>query len=175
MDNTTDTDVAWAPLVGASVWEQGLYCHLTTHIERERGILQEYAKAAKETDSKAFAYVVGLLGEDERRHHQLFVSLASSLKTEAELSGGEPEIPYLDFDRADRKAVRELTERLLRSEDQDARDLKDLHNQLRDVKDTTLWDLIVTLMRRDTDKHMAMLEFVLHHTTADKRRYPAGT
>jgi hypothetical protein len=169
MDNSTDTDVAWGLLVGASVWERDLYSHLTTHIERERGVLMEYAKAARATDSKAFAYVVNLLMEDERRHHLLFASLASSLKTEAELGGGEPEIPYMDFDRADRHAVRELTQRLLRSEDQDARDLKELHNQLRDVKDSTLWDLIVSLMRRDTDKHMAMLEFVLHHTTADKR------
>src|SRR3984957_4224985 len=106
MDNTTDTGVTLGPLVGASVWEQALYSHLTTHIERERGILQEYAKGAMETDSKAFAYVVGLLGDDERRHHQLFASLASSLKTEAELGGGEPVIPYVDFDRSDRKRIR---------------------------------------------------------------------
>jgi hypothetical protein len=169
MDNSADTNVTLSPLVGASVWEQDLFKHLTTHIARERGLLVEYATAANETESKAFAYVVGLLGDDERRHHQLFASLAASLKSEAEMSGVEPVIPYLDFDRADTAKLRELTERLLRSEEEDARDLKRLHNQLHDVKDTTLWDLIVTLMRRDTDKHMAMLEFVLHHTRADKR------
>lgn len=163
-----DTTLTLSAPVGASVWEQELFTHLTTHIERERGVLQEYTKAAGETDSKAFAYVVGLLADDERRHHQLFQSLASSLKTEAELSGAEPVIPYMDFARTDSERVRELTRRLLRSEEEDARDLKHLHNQLHDVKDTSLWDLIVALMRRDTDKHIAMLEFVLHHTPSGK-------
>jgi len=152
------------PPVGASVWEHELFTHLTAHIERERGMLAEYADAAEQADSKAFAYVVGLLVEDERRHHRLFASLAETIKVEAELSGAEPAIPYVDFDRADRKKVRELTMRLLASEEQDARELKRLHNMLHDVKDTTLWDLVVTLMRRDTDKHIAMLEFVLQHT-----------
>jgi hypothetical protein len=101
-------------------------------------------------------------------HHQLFASFASSLKTDAELSGAEPAIPHADFGRADSAKVRELTMRLLRSEEDDSRDLKRLHNQLHDVKDTTLWDLIVSLMRRDTDKHIGMLEFVLHHTPSGK-------
>lgn len=159
----TDEAVNLTPPVGASVWERELFDHLTGHIERERGTLAEYAKVAEEADSKAFAYIVRLLAEDERRHHQLFASLAESLKTEAELSGTEPTIPYMDFDRADRAEIRELTRRLLESEEQDAKELKRLHNVLHDVKDTTLWDLVVGLMRRDTDKHIAMLEFVLHH------------
>lgn len=75
MDDTTAATALTAP-VGASVWEGELFVHLTTHIERERELLQEYAKVAEGTDSKAFAYVVGMLGEDERRHHQLFIALA---------------------------------------------------------------------------------------------------
>jgi hypothetical protein len=160
----TSTSPSLTPPVGASVWEHELFEHLTGHIERERGILQEYAAAANETDSKAFAYVVGLLFDDERRHHQLFAALAESLKIEAELSGAEPAVPYMDFGRADTQKVRQLTKRLLQSEAEDAHELKRLHNLLHDVKDTTLWDLIVGLMRRDTDKHIAMLEFVLHHS-----------
>lgn len=145
------------------MWEQELYDHLTGHIERERGALQAYQEAAADTDSKAFAYVVGLLIDDERRHHQLFASLAESLKTEAELEPEDPVIPYMDFHRADSERLRELTRELLHREENDARELKRLHNLLHDVKDTTLWDLIVALMRRDTDKHIAMLEFVLRH------------
>lgn len=161
---TTDENTVIEPPAGASAWERELFSHLIEHVRRERGVLEEYAKAAEETDSKAFSYVVGLLGEDERRHHRLFVSLAQSLKAEAELSGSEPAVPYMDLHRADTKKVRELTLRLLRSEEEDSRDLKRLHSLLQDVKDTTLWDLLVALMRRDTDKHIAMLEFVLHHT-----------
>jgi len=162
MTETTSTQDLTPP-VGASVWEHQLFEHLTGHIERERAMLQEYAAAAAETDSKAFAYVVGLLAEDERRHHQIFAALARSLKSEAELGGETPEVPYLDFHRADTERVRELTQTLLRDEEADGRELRRLHDLLHDVKDTTLWDLLVSLMRRDTDKHIAMLEFVLRH------------
>jgi rubrerythrin len=158
------TDTPMSPPVGASVWERDLYNHLATHVENESALLQEYVAAAKETDSKAFAYLVDLLIQDERRHHGTFAALAASLKSEAELSDQEPEIPYLDLDRADRAQVRELSERLLEREKQDAEELKRLHKQLRDVKDTTLWDLLVNNMRVDTDKHIAILEFVLRHT-----------
>ena len=80
------------------------------------------------------------------------------------MGGEEPEIPYLDLDRADRAQVRELSERMLEREKQDAAELKRLHGALRSVKDTTLWDLLVSNMRADTDKHIAVLEFVLRHT-----------
>lgn len=152
------------PLVAASVWEQDLYTHLAAHIENERAVLEDYADAAAVTDSKAFAYLVNLLIDDERRHHRAFASLAASLKTEAELGGSDPEIPYMDFQRADRAQVRYLTEQLLRRERDDAKELKRLHAKLHDVRDTSLWDVLIGTMRRDTDKHIAVLEFVLRHT-----------
>jgi bacterioferritin (cytochrome b1) len=72
-------------------------------------------------------------------------------------------IPYLDLHRADAEKVKDLTRKLLRNEEDDSHELKRLHSLLHDVKDTTPWDLIVGLMRCDTDKHIAMLEFVLRH------------
>lgn len=157
------SDMVIEPPVGASVWERELFEHLTSHIQRERLALQDYAEAAEATGSKAFAYVVGLLMEDERRHHELFMSLAASLKSEAELRSEDPEIPYLDFDRVNPDRVRELSVRLLNNELDDAGELKRLHRMMHDIRDTTLWDLLVKLMRRDTDKHIAMLRFVLQH------------
>lgn len=155
---------ALVPPKGASVWERQLFDHLVNHVEREWETLKDYSAAAEGTNSRAFAYVVSLLAEDERRHHALFASLAASLKAEAELGSTEPAIPYMDFHKSDGARVRELTLRLLKSEEQDSKDLKRLHEELHEVKDTTLWDLVVSLMRRDTDKHIAMLEFVLDHT-----------
>jgi rubrerythrin len=158
------TDTPLSPPVGASVWERDLYNHLVTHIENESSLLQEYVAAAEQTDSKAFAYLVNLLIDDERRHHSTFAALAASLKTEAELGGEEPDIPYLDLDRADRAQVRELSERLIEREREDAEELKRLHRQLKDVRNTSLWDLLVSNMRRDTDKHIEILDFVLRNT-----------
>jgi len=52
---------------------------------------------------------------------------------------------------------------------QDAKSLKRLARQLRDVDENTLWGLLVSNMRRDTDKHIAALKFVLRHADAGNR------
>ena len=148
---------------GASAWERKLWTHLTDHIEAERSLLEEYSVVAEQAQSKAFAYVVNLLIEDEIRHHRIFIELAKSLETEALLKREDPIVPYPDFDKADRAAVLDSTQRLLKNEEQDARELKRLQHELRDVKDTTLWSLLVDLMQRDTQKHIALLRFVKKH------------
>jgi hypothetical protein len=151
-------------IVGASPWEQQLYDHLTSHVDAERGVLEKYSRAAEQTQSKAFQYLVNLLIEDEVRHHRLFIELADSLRTEATLTGEDPVVPYLDFDRADRQAVLECSKELLANEERDMRELKRLERELKDVKDTSLWELLVELMQHDTEKHMAILRFIQKHT-----------
>jgi hypothetical protein len=53
---------------GPSAWARDLHVHLTSHVETERGLLEEYRSAAEASSSKAFAYLVNLLIEDEMRH-----------------------------------------------------------------------------------------------------------
>jgi rubrerythrin len=131
-----------------------MFEHLTEHTRREGAMLSEYAAIAEATESKALQYVINLLLEDERRHHRYFNELAASLKSEAELSA----------DRVERAELRETTDRLLEHERADAKELDRLRKELRDVKDTTLWGLLVDIMRRDTEKHIAILRFVQQHT-----------
>jgi hypothetical protein len=157
------TDLTEKQPRGASPWELDLWTHLTSHVEAERGLLEAYSAVAEQSASKAFSYLVGILIEDEIRHHRLFIELAKSLKTEAELSGADPIIPNLDFARGDSAAVLDATKQLMASEEQDAQELKRLQSELRDVKDTTLWSLLVDLMQRDTQKHIAILRFVKKH------------
>jgi rubrerythrin len=148
---------------GPSPSERRLYAHLTSHVETERGLLQRYSDIAKETESKAFQYLVNLLVEDEIRHHRLFTQLADSLKDEALAGGKNPSVPYLDFNRADREAVLDATKQLMENEEHDVHELKRLQRELRDVKDTSLWIVLVDLMERDTEKHIAILRFVQNH------------
>ena len=161
-DHEVDTQVD--TLVSASVYERDLYEHLTEHVRRERALLERYTAAAEATKSKALAYVVRLLTDDERRHHILFGELAASLRHSAEFAPGEPAIPRLDFDRVDGSAVRDLSRELIAGEQADAAALKKLRKRLRDLEDTTLWSLIVELMEHDTQKHIAMLRFVEKHS-----------
>jgi hypothetical protein len=151
---------------GWTVAETELFSHLSGHAAREGAILEEYAQAATATQSKALAYLVEILMEDERRHHRWFAELASSLEADASFSGTEPAVPRMDFHRADRVAVRNVTDRLLDHEKADEKELNRLRQELNNVSGTTLWGLLVELMQRDTDKHIAVLTFVKKHLTA---------
>lgn len=153
-------------LIGASVWEQGIYDHLLSHVEAERGILESYLDAAKRSESAAFRYLVDLIIEDEIRHHKRFQELADALRADAELSAESPAVPRLDWYKADRKLIRELTDQLIGQEKADAKELERLRRELKDVKDTTLWVLLVKLMESDTSKHLEILDFIKHHISA---------
>jgi rubrerythrin len=150
-------------LIGASVWEQDLYRHLTSHIDNERGLLEAYDRAANESASTAFSYLVKLIIDDEIRHHRSFSALAESLRTDAELRPEDPAVPRMDWHRADAGQIAALTATLFDQEREDLKELKRLENELHDVKDTTLWVLLVQLMEADTEKHMAILKFVKDH------------
>jgi hypothetical protein len=152
-----------ALMIGASSWERDIYGHLTEHVIKEGALLEEYVNAATQTGSKALAYLINLLVEDERRHHSLFKQLAQSLKSTAQLNREGPDVPRMDLDMENRAEVLEVTERLLDREESDRRELKRLQKKLSDVKDTTLWGLLVELMERDTDKHIAILRFARKH------------
>jgi hypothetical protein len=150
-------------LVGASVWEAQLYDHLTSHEENERQMLVKYQEAAAASKSAAFAYLASLIVDDEMRHHQTFRDLASALRSDAELRPEQPVIPRLDFGKSDPEQILELTEQLLERERADAKEFHRFGREMKDVKDTTLWWLLVKLMEMDTAKHIEILEFIRHH------------
>jgi rubrerythrin len=188
------TDVT--PERGATIWQRGpqtnwlplaspynpplpdLYAHLAGHVEAERGLLDDYSAAARKSPSKALGYLINILIEDEVRHHRIFAELLESVKAkekqweEGHWSEGDTVIPHNDFyqsNHGDENAVIDLTERLIEMEQQDGRELKRLQRELRDVKDTTLWSLLVDLMEHDTRKHIAILRFAKKHAGRRKR------
>lgn len=160
----TDVNDDMSPPRGASVWERELFDHLVGHAQREIEILEKYVAAAADTGSEALAYMIALLVEDERRHHNQMKALALSLKGEAEFSTENPAVPRLDLKTSETEKVRKLTRTLIENEKKDAAALKNLRRQLDDVADTTLWALIVDTMRIDTEKHLAILKFIDKHS-----------
>jgi hypothetical protein len=154
-------------LVGASVWEEKLYEHLTSHEETEREMLVEYQEAAAASDSPAFRYLASLIVEDEIRHHRIFRELAETLRADTELRQGEPAIPRLSWGDDASKVV-ELSSKLLEHEKSDSKSLREVAKELSDVKDTTLWHLLVKLAEMDTSKHIMILEFAKDHASSDR-------
>lgn len=149
-------------LMGASVWEQEIYDHLCRHVEQEQEVLDEYAAAASETDSDAFQYLVNLIIQDERRHHERFSELASTLRSSVTWDA-QPAVPRLAQWGPLPERVVAASETLLAAERADLKELRELVQKLKVVKDTTLWQLLVRLMEHDTEKHIMVLEFVRDH------------
>jgi rubrerythrin len=147
-------------IAGASVWEQELYDHVTAHGKNEGEVLEGYAELAESTDSPAFAYLARLILDDERRHHQVLDDLAETIRTSAELSGEPTPIPDLALFTADRERILTETERFLALENEDNKALDRLAKDLKDVRNTTLWELVVRLMQDDNAKHRRILEFI---------------
>jgi hypothetical protein len=152
-------------LIGASVWEEELYEHLTSHEDNERGLLAQYQQAAADSKSAAFRYLASLIVDDEIRHHQLFRDLASALQTEAEFRPEEPAVPRLDHWGPEPQRVVELSEEMLAQERADAKELHRLSEELKDLKDTTVWWLLIKLMEMDTQKHIEILDFARRHAS----------
>ena len=146
-----------------SEWEASLLHHFREHTEAEAEMLGTYAELAERSPTEFVRYLLTMLLEDETRHHRMFQELANALVGAANFTRIEPSVPSVTR-ISDPVELRDLTARLLRLEEDDQRELRRLHKELKLVRKTTLWDLLISLAERDTEKHRLILEFV--HTQA---------
>ena len=149
--------------MGASPDTEELVERLARHGREEGELLAEYEELVQQAASPAVRYLVGLVMEDERRHHRTLVEIA-----EAAAWGhfaGTPDDATPNVDRADagNAALLDVTSRLIEHEDADHEELARLRKALRPYADTTLWALLVDTMISDTDKHRRILRFVKEH------------
>lgn len=149
-------------LIGASVFEQQLYDHVSAHVDNEMESLQAYQRLAESTESQAFAFLAHMILRDERRHHEMLQDLAKTIQVSAEMSHESTPIPYLDLYK-DWQSILDATEQLLSVEKEDQKELKRLARELKDFKDTTLWDLMLGIMEADNAKHRMILKFIRDH------------
>jgi len=148
---------------GASVWEQELYDNLARHVRTEGDIIDDYRRLAAETSSEAFRYLARLIVEDEERHHRFFAELTETVQAFSQLQTEGQPVPFLTSGGADGEELGARTEHFLRVERDDLKELGVLSKQLRPVRDTTLWGLLVELMEMDTRRHIRILEFIRDH------------
>lgn len=142
-----------------TTWDAEILAALTSHVTAEKDLLADYARAAEEVSDPDVRYLLGLILEDEARHHRIFLEMANALRTVRGWQRVEPSVP--DRSRGALTAdVQELTGRLLAAERADMRELRELRRRLRPVSDTTLWPLLVDLMALDTEKHLRILKAI---------------
>jgi hypothetical protein len=150
--------------VGLSAWEHDLYEHLTDHMDAERRLVDRYEDLASRAGGHV-AYLLRLIMEDEARHHRLFDEWRNALRSNAEFREVEPRVPHLRRSPiADQ--VRTAAAEFLEVERADERELHHLQKALKDVKETTVWSLLVDMMELDTKKHQLILQFLEKHPGA---------
>ncbi len=139
------------------------------HGEHEGEMVARYRRFATEASSPAVRYLVHLIVEDEVRHHQLLVELANRIAW-----GFTPERPAAStpdafaIDGAASELARE-TKALLEEEERDRDALRTVRHEVSDFEETTLWPIVVDMMLADTDKHAAILRYILRHLPASER------
>ncbi len=157
---------------GLSSWESEVHDHLAAHLAAEGPLLAIYDELASRSGAEYVTFLVGLILEDEARHHELLLRFVNSLALAAVPNPDGPVLPERGRVRNPDELVA-LTDRLIELEKDDARSLKRLRRELRDTRDVALWDLVTELMARDTDKHLAILGFVRDRISEARRNRDA--
>jgi hypothetical protein len=143
---------------GASVDTRELVELIVRHGEEEGALLATYEQLVSSSDNEMAAYVIGMILEDERRHHRLLAEVANAAawghSSGTPGSATPPLSPRIDGE------LLAQTRKLLAAELADERELRRLRKRMRHYADTTLWGLILDMMLMDTKKHATMLRFL---------------
>ncbi len=150
---------------GLSTGEAELYRHLVTHVQFEAGLAEKYDELGQST-TPYVGFLASIIAEDERRHHRLYLLWAETLRGMAEFR--DAGIPWLGKED-DPEGIIAATETFLEFERQDVDELKALSKSIKDMRDTTLWGLVLELMRADTEKHIKILTFIRDHAKSTSR------
>jgi hypothetical protein len=134
---------------------------LDKHGREEAELLERYQRFIDESEPPAVRYLVGLIVEDEQRHHRVLEDLANTIAWASLKESPEQVVPSLPARFRGDAAFRSETQNLLRHELRDRAQLRKLRRRLRTYGDVASWDLLIDLMRSDTAKHIRILRFLL--------------
>ena len=139
---------------------------VSQHVNAERKSIRRYEALATDTAlGSDIRFLISLIIADEVRHHGYLQALTGALKREVELQTVEGSLPTMTWrmDPGKRNECLTATEELLAIERSDLRELRQLRRELRPFSDATLWDIVVSCMESDTQKHLEILDFLKRH------------
>lgn len=149
--------------VGLSVSEQKLYGQLADHVAAEADHVARYRSMAEDPGTPESArFLLRLVIDDEERHHRLFRQIALAVGDGVAWRESAESVPGL-APWEDHSALMGATEQFLAAEREDRKQLHEMRKELRPMRDTSLWPLLLELMERDTEKHILMLTFIKDH------------
>jgi len=148
-------------MTGASVDTRDLVELIVRHGKEEGELLATYEQLVNASDNEMASYVIGMILEDERRHHRLLAEVANAAAWDRSSSTPDASTPPLS-PGIDGELLAQ-TRKLLAAERADERELRRIRRKLHPFADTTLWGLIIDMMLLDTKKHATMLRFLEKH------------
>lgn len=161
MQTTFDNALMGLRATGASVDIRDLVEFLARHGAEEGKLLATYEELASTTSNEGAKYLIGLILEDERRHHRLLAEMADAMAWGSTSGAPGPALPGIS--QGIDKELSAHTKRLREAEEADSRELRQFGKRLRPFADTTSWALIIDLMLLDTEKHATILRFLEKH------------
>ena len=138
---------------------EGLLNQLEAHEVLEREFLDDYRRAAETSEDRGVRFLMGLITQDEERHHRLVAAMAEDVRRSLNWSEGEQPLPRVEASPASAPELLSQTERFLKIERDNLDDLKDLKHIVRDLN-SGLLELIVEGMEDDTRKHVEILKYI---------------
>lgn len=141
-----------------SEYDRMLIEHLGEHVTAEKDMIDLYEALAHD-DHPYVSFIAQLIGDDEARHHRLFTEWIETIKALAELRDAPDGIPHVDYQPVDLETI-SMVDRLLEFEENDLAEAKKLRHELRSVRTSTLWSMLVDLVIADTKKHIKLLKFL---------------
>ncbi|MDP9464288.1 MAG: hypothetical protein M3P52_06670 [Actinomycetota bacterium] len=75
--------------------DRELIGHLDAHVESEKEVIDLYEALAHD-EHPYVSFIAELIGEDEARHHRLFIEWIETIKALAELRDAPDGIPHVD-------------------------------------------------------------------------------
>jgi rubrerythrin len=132
--------------------------HLGAHVESEKEVIGFYEALAHD-DHPYVAFIAELISEDEARHHRLFLEWIETIKALAELREAPDGIPHVDYHPVDPQTII-MVDRLIAFEEEDLATTRNLRREIRSVRTSTLWGMLVEFLIADTKKHIKVLKFL---------------
>ena len=131
---------------------------LQTHERAERELLDDYSNAAAQLPDRGVRFLMGLILEDEARHHRLMAAMAEDIRSSVEWMGKDA-VPSIHADHEVRSGLLASTDRFLAVERESADDLKELKKAVKHIGGGML-EVLVEGMEADTEKHIGMLKYI---------------
>jgi hypothetical protein len=162
------TQNAWLhPLASAPVpsLSDRLVRALEAHVAAEAQDLEDCQQVANDSSDAVVRLLMGMIVEDEKRHHSLLQLMINRLHEEMDFVASPSALPVPSEAQVDDSALIGVLRTLIRDEHEGARHLRHLARQ-----DSTLYGglyaLLLETVARDSEKHATILRFLLRRSEA---------